>query len=132
MGYIVIELYQLTIDIGDGMKLSGASGTETTSTTIITITQHSTEQQGGHSREPSASSSFLRFIRSLRLSASRRACWMRVCMASGETSVDMATVVGADGGRGRGERATPAFRRCAAGREFAVGDPLGPEGTRSG
>src|SRR6266536_4979657 len=44
---------------------------------------------GGHLRVPSASSSFLRFILSFKFSASRRACWMRVCIWSGETSFDM-------------------------------------------
>jgi hypothetical protein len=43
-------------------------------------------------RVPSAKSSFLRFILSFRFSASRRACWMRVCIASGETSFDMVSV----------------------------------------
>ena len=38
---------------------------------------------------PSARSSFLRFILSFRFSASRRACWMRVCIASGDTSFDI-------------------------------------------
>jgi hypothetical protein len=44
----------------------------------------------GNLRVVSASSSFLRFILSFKVSASRRACWMRDCMASGETSFDMA------------------------------------------
>jgi hypothetical protein len=37
-------------------------------------------------RVVSASSSFFLLMRSLRVSASRRACWMRACMASGDTS----------------------------------------------
>lgn len=41
-----------------------------------------------NSRVVSASSSFLRLIRSLSVSASRRACWMRACIASGDTSLD--------------------------------------------
>jgi len=44
----------------------------------------------GNLRVVSASSSFLRFILSFKVSASRRACWMRDCMASGETSFDIA------------------------------------------
>src|ERR1700716_3990266 len=46
-------------------------------------------EQVGYSRVPSANSSFLRFILSFRFSASRRACWMRACIWSGETSFDM-------------------------------------------
>lgn len=40
----------------------------------------------GGLRVVSASSSFFLLMRSLRPSASRRACWMRACIASGETS----------------------------------------------
>lgn len=40
-----------------------------------------------HVRVVSDSSSFLRFMRSLSVSASRRACWIRSCMASGDTSL---------------------------------------------
>lgn len=36
----------------------------------------------------SASSSFFLLILSLSVSASRRACWMRACIASGDTSLD--------------------------------------------
>jgi hypothetical protein len=43
----------------------------------------------GNSRVVSANSSFFRFILSFNVSASRRACWMRDCIASGETSFDM-------------------------------------------
>jgi hypothetical protein len=43
-------------------------------------------------RVPSAKSSFLRFILSFKFSASRRACWMRVCIASGDTSFDIVIV----------------------------------------
>lgn len=39
-----------------------------------------------HLRVVSANSSFFLLMRSLRFSASRRACWMRACIASGETS----------------------------------------------
>jgi hypothetical protein len=46
-----------------------------------------------NSRVVSASSSFFRFIRSFNVSASRRACWMRDCIASGETSFDIVFVV---------------------------------------
>jgi hypothetical protein len=42
-----------------------------------------------NSRVVSANSSFFRFILSFNVSASRRACWMRDCIASGETSFDM-------------------------------------------
>ena len=38
------------------------------------------------SRVVSANSSFFRLILSFKVSASRRACWMRACMASGDTS----------------------------------------------
>lgn len=44
---------------------------------------------GRYIRVPSAKSSFFRFILSFKFSASRRACWIRVCIASGETSFDM-------------------------------------------
>jgi len=40
-----------------------------------------------YSRVVSASSSFFRLILSLSVSASRRACWMRACIASGDTSL---------------------------------------------
>lgn len=39
-----------------------------------------------HIRVVSESSSFFLLIRSLSVSASRRACWIRACMASGDTS----------------------------------------------
>lgn len=41
----------------------------------------------GHSRVVSASSSFFLLILSFSVSASRRACWMRACIASGDTSL---------------------------------------------
>jgi hypothetical protein len=40
-----------------------------------------------HIRVVSANSSFFLLIRSFSVSASRRACWMRDCMASGDTSL---------------------------------------------
>jgi hypothetical protein len=40
----------------------------------------------GYSRVVSASSSFFLLILSFSVSASRRACWMRACIASGDTS----------------------------------------------
>lgn len=55
----------------------------------------------------SASSSFFRLILSLSVSASRRACWMRACIASGDTSLGcefMATGSGVSG-RKKGSRA---------------------------
>lgn len=42
----------------------------------------------------SASSSFLRLILSFRVSASRRACWMRACIASGDTSFGRCESIG--------------------------------------
>lgn len=45
-------------------------------------------------REVSASSSFFLLIRSFKPSASRRACWMRACIASGETSGRCESIVG--------------------------------------
>lgn len=45
----------------------------------------------------SASSSFFLLILSLSVSASRRACWMRACIASGDTSLDRPGSISAAG-----------------------------------
>lgn len=56
---------------------------------------------GRDSRVVSANSSFFRLILSFKVSASRRACWMRACMASGDTS------------SGRCESMVGRFQTCA-------------------
>lgn len=81
-----------------------------------------------NSRVVSASSSFLRLIRSLSVSASRRACWMRACIASGDTSLDRpwsmaSTTVVVVGSRRSGDGAM----RCGSGREWG-----GRRGRRAG
>lgn len=81
-----------------------------------------------NSRVVSASSSFLRLIRSLSVSASRRACWMRACIASGDTSLDRpwsmaSTTVVVVGSRQSGDGAM----RCGSGREWG-----GRRGRRAG
>lgn len=54
-------------------------------------------QPHAHLRVVSAKSSFLRFIRSFKFSASRRAVWIRDCIASGDTSFDMLAAAAVDG-----------------------------------
>jgi hypothetical protein len=57
----------------------------------VDVTGHHTRQgranEEKHIRVVSARSSFFLLIRSFRVSASRRACWMRDCIASGDTSL---------------------------------------------
>jgi len=54
-------------------------------------------QAHAHLRVVSARSSFLRFILSFKFSASRRADWIRDCIASGDTSFDIVADVVVDG-----------------------------------
>lgn len=87
----------------------------------------------------SDSSSFLRLMRSLSVSASRRACWIRACMASGDTSlapwefiVTVAWHQGTDGKTGatthgttRDERGPRRTSRSGRRREKEEAEPRG-------
>src|SRR5437660_1194153 len=72
------------------MGLSGDGADWATTTTVSLAIQNGGQKSfalRGDSRVVSASSSFFLLILSLSVSASRRACWMRACIASGDTSL---------------------------------------------
>lgn len=60
--------------------------------------------RGNHVRVVSARSSFFLLMRSFSVSASRRACWMRDCMASGDTSLAFCEFIFDGGTSRRGKR----------------------------